>query len=340
MKRKLLFWIVLFIVVSSSAIGENLLWITRSLSDGDFVYVLFSYDLNNGDLHTYDLEMEQPCIIQGGKVDSAYIADYNYHYTGADRIDIYEWTNNNGYRFVDSYSVDDADGHVIAYKDGWLYAKTEENIVRMHQGTVQNLAAVPEDSYDQALFKPAFSNEGNLAFWDSDGGYDGIRIIYPEGQTHHNGFIRVYSSNYVDNHDAGLYFTPAPPLVWLDDTHIICFAIRMKPDDLHEKIEYYTDALVIDIEQGSWSSYEDENGKPISFQEYQINGYACIDSAQKHLYLIYGGALGEHWTLFEYNPHQIGVGEISLKKGNIRSIASFSRNSETMEEYSILTIVD
>lgn len=338
MKRILVFFLILSIGISSAAIGEKLLWITRSLCEGKFVYSLSSYDLEDCSLTACDLEMEQPCIIQGGTEDIAYIADYNEQ---DKRVDVYVWQNGKVGNCVDSYPVDSIVDRIIAYQHGWLYVTTEESIMRVCQGVEQSIGSIPADLTlnDYAVFKPIINDEGNLAFWDSYKGYDGIRIIYPEDKEKQDDFIGVYLSDGIKESSRESYFIPAPPLAWLDKSHILCFAIRAEFDNEYNK-KYYTDAILIDLEQGSWTPYADANGASLSISELQISGYAVSDSDQSHLYLIFGGELGESWTAFEYIPHQNGVGSLSLKSGHMNYLTDFSRIAETMEEYSALAIVN
>lgn len=301
------------------------------------VNIIIQYDLKTGTVERFPIpekDLLSPFVVSGGSGDDLVIAAEDcetYDYVlyewkngvlGEKIISIPSWIQINEYNF----EVND----IIAFKDDWVYLivskyatkdgwALDNEFCRVKKDQYQFLGTQRIDdsigSYDRA----AVSSAGTTAYWQKENGVYGICVVQPAAGDIVSAFYPIFKSeNRLSSFNGGEYYMPASPIIWKDESTVLCFAVRYDED----KDITYSDTFEIDLISKTVQSYCLPNGQMLSLPNTVLGDSAVILESKNMIIATVYQEPSSYWIDFEGTPSADTLATISLETGEIEYLTN------------------
>ena len=237
-------------------------------------------------------------------------------------IGIPSWIQTKEYNF----EVND----IIAFEDAWVYLivskyaskdglPLDNELYRATKDYCQFLGTQKIDdsigSYDRA----AVSSAGTVAYWHKENGVYGIYVVQPADGTVDSTFFPVFKcENRLSSFNGGEYYMPASPIVWKDESSILCFAVRY---DEKEGITN-NDMFEIDLISKSVKSYCLPDGQAFSIPNTVLGDAAVMLESKNMIMATVCREPSSYWIGFEGTPSADTLATICLETGEVEYLTN------------------
>lgn len=345
----------IFLRITFAASADELLWtaqlhysIDNQLQHEDLV---MQYDCETNEMHAFsidDKELAESVIIDGQINGNPIIAS---EMPGMNTYVVHEWSDGNLGKQLASFPMEmrTEEGNnrvqdVLAWIDGWTHlsiscsSRTDGMIfqnclVRIKEDQCQLLGTQKYLGFERAQV----SDQGSVAYWDYLDDYYGIHFAQPIDDARVNAaFVPVFECKdlqWAFNH--GQYYLPAMPIIWKDESTILCFAVRT----FKESRVSYNDAYVIDTSSQTAMPYLAADGNQLSITNL-VFGAGTVLLEDNALIVAAYHAPSYYWISFEGTPPADAYYTVSLSTGKAELLTvgsealCYNRDNITMHKSS------